>query len=217
MDFKLAREIMVDSQVRPNDVTDPPLVAAFLRVPREKFVPEGRRPVAYSELEIETSAGRHLWTPRDTGKLIKLAGILPGDKVLVIAAGNGYEAALISHLGADVVALEDKADLVSGMSARFVSIGAENITPIEGDLAAGAPDHAPFDVIYVCGMVETLPEAWGAQLTEGGRLVAVVSESGALGRGRVYTKAGDTLSARDGFDAYPPRLTQFDRKPTFTF
>jgi len=217
MDFDLAREIMVDSQIRPNDVTDPAIVSAFLRTPREEFVPSSRRPVAYSEMEIETSEGRSLWTPRDTAKLIKLAAVKPTDIVLVIAAGAGYEAALLSHMADTVIALDDNAGLVDAMTSRFAELEIDRIAPVEGKLAEGLADQAPFDVIYVCGMIETLPEAWGAQLAEGGRLVAVMVESGKLGRGKVYMKAGETLSSRDGFDACPPRLVEFDRKPTFTF
>ena len=89
MNFEAAREIMVDSQIRPNDVSDPEFVHAFLNTPREAFVPATRKPVAYSELEIETSEGRALWTPRDTAKLLKSAGIQPTDIVLVIGAGAG--------------------------------------------------------------------------------------------------------------------------------
>lgn len=217
MDYDLAREIMVDSQIRPNDVTDPAIVAAFMHTPREEFVPSSRRPVAYSELEIETSKGRALWTPRDTAKLVKLAQAKPTDVVLVIAAGSGYEAALLNHLADTVIALEDNAGLVDAMSTRFAELGIDRVAPVEGKLEAGLPEQAPFDVIYVCGMVETLPDAWGAQLSEGGRLVAVMADAGGIGRGKVFTKAGDTLSARDAFDACPPRLAQFDRKPSFTF
>lgn len=217
MDFNLAREIMVDSQIRPNDVTDAAIVAAFLRTPREEFVPSARRSVAYSEMEIETSRGRSLWTPRDTAKLIKMAQIQPGDVVLVIASGTGYEAALISHMADTVIALEDKPGLVDAMATRFAGLGLDRIAPIEGKIAEGLAGQSPFDVIYVCGMVETLPDAWGAQLAEGGRLVAVVADKGRLGRGRVFTKAGSTLSSREGFDACPPRLTEFDRKASFTF
>lgn len=218
MDFDLAREIMVDSQIRPNDVTDPAIVAAFMQTPREEFVPSARRSVAYSELEIETAPGRALWTPRDTAKLLKLAQVKPGDIALVIAAGSGYEAALLSHMADTVIALEDRAGLVDAMASRFAELGIDRIAPVEGKIAEGLAGQAPFDVIYVCGMVETLPEAWGAQLAEGGRLVAVVTdEDRRLGRGKVFTKAGDTLSSRDGFDACPPRLVEFDRKPSFTF
>ncbi|WP_430404764.1 protein-L-isoaspartate O-methyltransferase family protein [Hyphomonas sp.] len=217
MDFDAAREIMVDSQIRPNDVTDAPIVSAFLRTPREAFVPNSRKSVAYSELEIVTSPGRALWIARDTAKLVKLAGIKPSDIVLVIGAGAGYEAALISHLSETVIALEETTELVDAMSARFASLNLDRAVAVEGKIDTGLPDQAPFDVIYVCGMVETVPEAWTAQLADGGRLVAVVTEREGLGRGTVFTKAGDTVSARDGFDAWPPRFAQFDRKQSFVF
>lgn len=217
MNFEEAREIMVDSQIRPNDVTDAPIVSAFLRTPREAFVPNSRKSVAYSELEIETSEGRALWTPRDTGKLLKLADIQPTDIVLVIGAGAGYEAALISHLAETVIALEDDDGLVDAMSERFASLGIDRAIAVKGDLAKGLPDQAPFDVIYVCGMVETVPDAWTDQLSEGGRLAVVTLEGEGLGRGKLFTRAGDSVSARQGFDAVPPKFSAFDRKKAFVF
>lgn len=217
MNFKDARETMVDTQIRPHDVTDPDIVGAFLRVPREVFVPNSRRPVAYSELEIETSAGRSLWTPRDTAKLIKMSATAPSDIVLVIAAGAGYEAALIAQLAETVIALEESPVLVETMSQRFSAVGADRAVAVEGPLALGQPDQAPFNVIYVCGMVETVPEAWFAQLADGGRLAAVIAGQGGLGRGTVYTRVGETVAAREGFDACPPRLTAFNRRPSFVF
>jgi len=207
----------VDSQIRPNDVTDPRIVSAFLRTPREVFVPNARRGVAYSELEIETSPGRALWTPRDTAKLIKLADFRATDLVLVIGAGAGYEAALISHLADTVIALEETAPLVDAMSQRLAALGIDRAAPVEGPLSKGLPEQAPFDVIYVAGMIETMPGVWGLQLRDGGRLVAVMADAGGMGRGRVFTRAGDTLAARDGFDACPPRFRAFDRKPSFSF
>jgi protein-L-isoaspartate(D-aspartate) O-methyltransferase len=217
MDFDSAREIMVDSQIRPNDVTDPRIVSAFLRTPREVFVPNARKGVAYSELEIETSPGRALWTPRDTAKLIKLADFRPTDLVLVIGAGAGYEAALISHLADTVIALEETAQLVDAMSQRFAALGIDRAAPVEAPLTEGLPEQAPFDVIYVAGMIETMPGSWAAQVRDGGRLVAVMADAGGIGRGKVFTRAGDTLAAREGFDACPPRFGAFDRKPSFSF
>ncbi len=217
MDFDKAREIMVDSQIRPDDVTEPRIVSAFLRTPREVFVPNARKGVAYSELEITTSPGRALWTPRDTAKLIKLAAIQPSDVVLVVGAGAGYEAALISQLADTVLALEETAALVDAMSQRFAAIGIDRAAPVEGPLAKGLPEQAPFDVIYIAGMIEVLPDSWAGQLRDGGRLVAVMAQPGGMGRGKVFTKAGDTLAAREGFDACPPRFAAFDRKPTFSF
>lgn len=217
MDFDKAREIMVDSQVRPHDVTDPRIISAFLRTPREVFVPKARRGVAYSELEITTSPGRALWIVRDTAKLIKMAAVQPADVVMVVGAGAGYEAALLSHLADTVIALEETAQLVDAMSQRFAAIGVDRAAPVEGPLAQGLPGQAPFDVIYVAGMIELLPDAWTAQLRDGGRLVAVIADTGGMGRGKVFTKAGNTVAAREGFDACPPRFAAFDRKPDFSF
>jgi len=217
MDFDQAREIMVDSQIRPNDVTDPRIVSAFLRTPREVFVPNARKSVAYSELEITTSTGRALWIPRDTAKLIKMAAIQPADVALVVGAGAGYEAALLSHLADTVIALEETAQLVDAMSQRLAAIGVDRVAPVEGPLAKGLPGQAPFDVIYVAGMIELLPDAWTEQLRDGGRLVAVIADAGGMGRGKVFTKAGNTVAAREGFDACPPRFAAFDRKPSFSF
>jgi len=217
MNFEAAREIMVDSQIRPNDVSDPEIVHAFLKTPRDAFVPATRKPVAYSELEIETSEGRSLWTPRDMAKLLKAADIKPTDIVLVIGAGAGYETALISHMAETVIALEDRAELVDAMSERFASLGFDRAVAVEGKLEDGLPDQGPFDVVYVCGMVETVPEAWTAQLAEGGRLALVQLDQDGVGRGRVFTRAGDTASARYAFDAFPPKFAQFDRKKAFVF
>ncbi len=217
MDFETARMNMVDSQIRPNDVTDPHIVGAFLRTPRELFVPTSKRSLAYSEFEIETAPGRALWTARDTAKLIKLAAIKPTDIVLVIGAGAGYEAALISRFSETVIALEETARETEAMTQRFADLELDRAVAVQGPLAQGLADQAPFDVIYVCGMVEIVPDAWLAQLNEGGRLAAVVLEAGKLGRGRVYTKSGNAVSARDGFDAAPPKFTAFNRKSAFVF
>lgn len=217
MDFDRARETMVDSQIRPNDVAEPGIVAAFMKTPREVFVPDTRRSVAYSELEIVTSPGRALWIPRDTAKLIKLADFAPADTVLIIGAGAGYEAALISHLVAKVLALEESAALATEMTQRFAALGIDRAFAVEGPLAAGLPQQAPFDAIYVAGMIESVPKGWLDQLRDGGRLAAVVADVGGIGRGTVFTRAGETCSARQGFDASPPRFSAFDRKPAFSF
>ena len=217
MNFDAAREIMVDSQIRPNDVSDPEIVHAFMRTPREAFVPATRKPVAYSELEIETSEGRALWTARDMAKLLKLAQIRSTDIVLVIGAGAGYEAALISHLAETVIALEDSSQLVDAMSERFAELGFDRAVAVEGKLEEGLADQGPFDVIYVCGMVESIPDAWTKQLAEGARLALVQLDPDGVGRGKVYTRAGDSVSARYGFDAFPPKFPQFDRKKAFVF
>lgn len=217
MNYDAARQIMVDSQIRPNDVSDAHLVSAFLKTPRELFVPKNRKSVAYSELEIETSEGRALWTPRDTAKLLKLSDPKSTDIVLVIGAGAGYEAALLSHLTETVIALEESEALVEAMSERFNQLNIDSVVAVEGKRADGLSDQGPFDIIYVCGMVEELSPAWTDQLSEGGRLAVVEDAGDGVGRGSIYTRAGDTVASRTAFDAMVPKWPEFDRRVAFEF
>ena len=217
MDFEAARRTMVDTQIRVNDVTDFEIVDAFLVVPREVFVPKSSQGVAYSEIEIETSEGRALWTPRDFAKLLKAAEPQDTDTALFIGAGAGYEAGVTSLVVDTALALETGDSQVEAMTERFSAAGLDSAVAVEGSLEAGLPDEAPFDLIVVGGMVETLPEAWGEQLADGGRLAVVVSVDRDLGRARIYTKSGEVLSYRDVFECRPPKFTAFDKTAEFEF
>lgn len=217
MDFVAARRNMVDSQIRPNDVTDPEIVRAFLTVEREAFLPKSRQALAYAEAEPRTSDDRALWTPRDTGKLIKAVDPQPSDAALVVAAGAGYEAALLTHLCETVIALEDTEERVASLTDRFTKLGLDRAVAVQGDLEAGLPDEGPFDIIVICGMVEQVPDALTGQLAEGGRLAAVVEVDDALGQGRVYTHAGGVAAYRVAFDATPPKLNVMRKPRAFVF
>ncbi len=217
MDFDTARRTMVDAQVRPNDVTDPNIVRAFLTVPREAFVPRSRRSVAYSEMEISTGENRSLWTPRDTAKLIAALDPQPHNSCLVLAAGAGYEAALLGHLCETVIAVDETTDTVEKLGERMAELGIDRVIAVEAPVRDGLAGQAPFDRIVICGMVEHVPETLTSQLSEGGRLAAVVEVDEALGRGRVYTRAGDAVAFRDMFDAAPPKLPDFNRPRAFVF
>ena len=217
MDFAKMRQIMVDSQIRPDDVTNPDIVSAFLTTPREAFVPKSEQPVAYAEYEIETSDGRALWTPRDLAKMIKALDPEPSSIALVIGAGAGYETALLAQLCETVIALEEDENLVDEMTQRFASLGIDRAVAVQGDLKKGLPDQGPFDIIFVPGMIEQAPETWFDQLAEGGRLGLAVPVGRDLGRGRVYTRSGGVTAYRDAFDACPPRMPGFEKKPSFSF
>ena len=217
MDYDTLRRTMVDTQIRVNDVTEFEVVDAFLAVPRELFVPKTARGIAYSEIEIETSPGRALWTPRDFAKLLKAAEPQASEVALLVGAGSGYEAGVVSCVVDTAIALEEDADIVEKMTDRFSEAGLDSAVAVQGELKDGLPDQAPFDLIIVCGMVETLSAAWGEQLSEGGRLAVVVQVDRDLGKGRVYTKAGDSLSHRDVFDCRPPKFSEFDKAKEFEF
>ena len=217
MDYNSARQTMVDTQLRPDGVSDQRLVDAFLSVPREHFVKKADLGLAYGELELETSAGRSLWIPRDTGKLIDIAEPGAEDIVLVVGAGTGYEAALLSRLTNAVIALDDFDDFTESASNRFAQIGADNVVGVQGDLAEGFPSEGPYDLIFVCGMIQEPSKAWFDQLAEGGRLAAAVEVQKGLGRGRVYKKSANVLSFSEHFDLTPPKFQQFDRETVFSF
>ncbi|MDJ0921241.1 MAG: protein-L-isoaspartate O-methyltransferase [Henriciella sp.] len=217
MDFDKQRRIMVDSQVRVNDVTEPSIVSAFLNVPREKFVSKSAQSIAYSETEIKAGDNRAMWTPRDLGKMLRALEPQSGDLALVIGAGAGYSSALLGRIVETVIAFEDSPEAVELMTERFASIGMDQAIAVEGDLAKGLPDQGPFEIILIAGMVETVPQAWLEQLAEGGRLGVVVSEGRSLGTARVYTKAGDSASYREVFECCPPVLPGFEKAETFVF
>lgn len=217
MDFDKQRQIMVDSQVRVNDVTDPAIVSAFLSVPRELFLPKSLKSSAYAECELVTSDGRAMWTPRDLGKMLLALDLQSSDVALVIGAGCGYSSALLGSAVDAVIALDDESETVDAMTERFAKIGMDHGVAVEGNLAKGLPDQGPFDVIFVAGMVETVPQAWLDQLADGGRLGVVVAAGRGLGQVRIYKRAGDTVSYREAFECCPPVLPGFEQAVAFEF
>jgi protein-L-isoaspartate(D-aspartate) O-methyltransferase len=215
LDFTLARSAMIESQVRPNDVTDRRVIAALSVVPKEMFVPESLRLVAYADCALQVSADRHLWGARDFSRLLQAAEIEPGDRVLEIAAGVGYATAVLVQLGASVTALESDEARAGDLRARLQAMGIA-AQVVAGDLRAGYPAGAPYDVIWVNGAIEALPPAWLDQLAEGGRCALVLRE-GAVARATVYRKSGRAAAARTPFEAAVPMLPGFERAVDFQF
>ncbi len=216
MDFLAAREAMVDTQVRTSDVTRYSIIDAMLRVPRELFVPKARRDVAYAEAEIPLAAGRAMPTARTLAKMLNAAEIGLSDLVLEIAPGTGYSTALISRMAAAVVAIEPDDGLAGQATEALQRLEAINAVVSQGDPAAGDAAHGPYDVIFVNGAVERVPEALTDQLKDGGRLVAIFLERG-LGQCRVVLRVGDTLATRYAFDATAPLIPGFETKRVFAF
>ncbi len=216
MDFSAARTALIDSQVRPNDVTDRRLIGAMASIPREVFVPASRRAAAYADVAVETGAGRWLITARDFSKLVNIAGVRPEDRVLDIAPGTGYSTAVLARMASTVVALEQDEASVKTLKEGLAAAGVAGIETMAGPLKAGAPGKGPFDVIFVNGAVEEVPAAWLSQLAEGGRLVVAVIEGGVC-RARIYTASGGKTAWRTPFDAPVPALPGFERAAEFRF
>lgn len=226
VDFQAARRAMVDGQVRTSDVTDPRLIAAMLDIPREAFVPPSLAALAYADRdlpldrddEIVTARkpARLLARPMVLARLVQAADLEPQDRILVVGAGTGYAAAVVSRLAASVTALEEDPKLAARARAVLSECGIASVTVTEGPLAQGWPAAAPYDVILFDGGVEWIPEVFFGELASVGRLVAVVI-AGMVGKGMVFRSERGQASGRAMFDAMAPMLPGFEKAPTFVF
>lgn len=207
---------MVDNQVRPSDVTRYAVIEAMLWAPRELFVPRTWREVAYAGAEVPLGHGRYLMDPRTFAMMLNAADIDAEDLVLDLAPGTGYSTAVIARMAEAVVAIEPEPELAGTAQKLMDRLEVVNAAIEVGDPTRGDPDHGPYDVIFVNGAVERLPEALTAQLKDRGRLVAVFRE-GRAGRCRVWQRAGKAVSVRTVFDATAPLLPGFEKPAEFTF
>jgi protein-L-isoaspartate(D-aspartate) O-methyltransferase len=216
-DFVRARRTMVDTQIRPSDVTDTRVLDAFLETPREAFLPAETRALAYLDLDIVVKAGRPprcLMQPMVLARLLQAANISAGDRILDVGSATGYSAAVLSWLGRHVVALECEADL-AGFARRALADRA-NASLAEGSLEAGHAAAAPYDVIVMQGAIEDVPSGLTAQLADGGRLVGVVGY-GRAGRATVFVRSGTDVAGRIVFDTTAAPLPGFARAAAFAF
>ena len=216
-DYAAARLNMVESQVRPNKVTDPRLLEALLEVPREGFVSDQLRGVAYVDEDVPLGGGRFLMEPMVFARLVQTAAVKPGDTVLEVGCGTGYGAAVLARLAARVVTLESDPELGRQAEANLRRLGVSNAKVVVGPLAGGFAAAAPYAVILFAGAVERVPPAITEQLAEGGRLVAVIAPPGEPGRATLITRVGGALSRRVVFDAGTPVLPGLQLEPGFAF
>lgn len=216
-DYAAARLNMVESQVRPNKVTDHRLLEALLDVPRELFLPERLRGIAYVDEDIPLGGGRYLMEPMVFARLLQAAAIRPTDTVLEIGGATGYGAAVLARLAARVVSLESEAERARAAEAALRGLGVANVKVVIGPLVDGYAVDAPYDVILFEGAAERVPPGTADQLAEGGRLVAVVAPPGEPGRATFLTRVGGALSRRIVCDAATPVLPGLQLEPGFAF
>ena len=208
-DFSLARRAMVDSQLRPEAVTDRGVLAAMASVERENFVPESARALAYFDRPLRLSDGRAMMPPAALGRLLSELAPRAGERALIIGSGTGYAAALLKAIGLEVVALESDEELATAARAA----GVETVT---GNLAAGWAKEAPYDLVLFDGAVEEVPDSILKQLAPGGRLAGAIVDRGVT-RLVVGRAAGGSLGLRSLADADVAILPGFSRPRAFTF
>ncbi|MEM8588046.1 MAG: protein-L-isoaspartate O-methyltransferase [Pseudomonadota bacterium] len=216
-DFAQARSNMVESQIRTNKVTDQRILDAFLDVPREQFVPKSSRGIAYVDEDISVGGGRYLMEPMVLARLIQALNVRSSDLVLDVACATGYSSAILARLANTVVALEEDSDLASSATAALAELDVDNAVVVEGRLVDGYPSQGPYQAILINGSVAEVPAAFAEQLTEGGRLAAVLSDDGRMGNAVLMTKLGGHLAPRVLFDAAIPTAPGFERAASFVF
>lgn len=216
IDFAAARRAMVDSQVRPSDVTRYSIIEALLWCPRELFVPKAKRDLAYADADIEIAPGRALLAPRTLAKMLEEADIGHHDLVLDLAPGTGYSTAVIARMAEAVVGVEPDPRLAGEAQKILSGLEVDNAVVMEGNPAQGDAQHGPYDVIFINGMVEQVPAELPGQLKDGGRLVALFPD-GEFGHCQVWTRAHHGISRRYAFDAAGPLVPGFEKSPEFVF
>ncbi|WP_417742770.1 protein-L-isoaspartate O-methyltransferase family protein [Salipiger sp.] len=212
-DFATRRRMMVDTQVRPSDVTKFPIIDAMLRIPREAFVPASEKEAAYAGRNVRLAKDRVVLEPRTLAKMLDAVNIDNDDLVLDIGAGFGYSSAVIARIAEAVVAVEDDETFTAEAQSLLVEHG-DNVVFHEGALAEGAAEHGPYDAIVIEGGVAQLPEAITAQLKDGGRIVCLFMD-GALGTVRVGWKIDGAITWRFAFNASAPVLPGFEKRDAF--
>ena len=206
---------MVDTQVRPSDVTKFPIIDAMLAVPREAFVPEGKLEAAYIGENLDVGGGRVLLEPRTLAKMLDGLDIEPDEVVLDVACGLGYSTAVLAHLGEFVVGLEEDEALAEDAQRILSEQGVDNAAVVSGPLTEGHAKSGPYDVIILQGGVEQVPTALTDQLKEGGRMACLFAE-GALGVARIGYKIDGAMTWRFSFNAAAPVLAGFEAHRAFT-
>lgn len=216
VDFASRRRMMVDTQVRPSDVTRFPVIEAMLAVPREVFVPAERREAAYADTLIDLGEGRVVLDARTMSKMLQSLDIRPDELVLDIGCGLGYSTALLSRLADFVVAVEEDEARVEEAQQLLSDQGVDNAAVFAAPLTEGAPKSGPYDAIVLQGAVERVPDAITDQLKEGGRIGALFVE-GALGAARIGYKIDGAMTWRHAFNAAAPVLPGYEAHRAFAF
>jgi protein-L-isoaspartate(D-aspartate) O-methyltransferase len=211
---------MVDGQVRTSDVTDIAILDAMLALPREEFVPAGKRALAYLDLDLDVTEGgstpRYLVKPMLTAKLLQAAEIRAGDNVLIVGCATGYAAAVAARLAGKVTATESYEALAAKARDVLGRVGLSGVTVKVAQAADGDSADAPYDVILLNGATEVVPKAVCGQLRDGGRLLGVFAATRPP-RATLITRAHGDFGHRTLFDVSAPVLPGLERVPAFVF
>ncbi len=215
LDFEKARFNMIEQQIRPWEVLDRRVLDVIASLPREDFVPERFRRLAYADLNLPLGHGQVMMAPKMEARMLQALDVQPTDKVLEVGTGSGFVTACLARLGAHVHSVEIIEALKWQARERLEAHGIANVTLETGDASRGWARHAPYDVIAVTGSLPVMEEAFKQQLAVGGRLFVIVGEEPVM-EAWLYTRVGeDAWSAEALFETVLPPLVNARRPPRF--
>ena len=221
MNYQLARQNMVDNQIRTNRVTNNNIISAMTVLPRERFVPESSTEIAYVDTAIQVANDRHIVAPMVLARLIQEANVSSDDLVQVIGCGTGYAAAILSNMSKAVVLVEDQSEVCDKAEALFIELGIDNVLVFITDLVNGCKKQAPFNIIIICGAVEEVPINLVNQLVEGGRIITMILDSEGVSypttKATILTKYNGKLVEKEVFEVNTPKIKSFNKDKVFKF
>lgn len=217
LNLEQARFNMIEQQVRTWEVLDPRVLDTMAAVPRERFVPEQVRNVAFADIQLPIGFGQVMMEPKLEGRLLQALGLQPDDTVLEVGTGTGYVTACLAKLAGRVVTVEKVPALSEAAQERVRSLGITNVTFRVGDAAAGWDQDGRFDAIALTGSMPEVPLAYKRQLNLGGRLFVVVGGPPVM-EALLVTRVGEAeWSCESLFDTDLPPLEGVQRPQPFVF
>jgi protein-L-isoaspartate(D-aspartate) O-methyltransferase len=216
MDMEQARFNMIEQQIRPAEVLDPRVLEVVAQTPREDFVPEAYRELAFSDTNIPLG-GEVMMKPIMEARLLQALDIQPTDKILEIGTGSGYFTALLAKLGSHVHSVEIDPTLQAQAEAKLAAHNITNVSLVEGDGARGWDQDGPFDVIAITGSLPLLPESFQQNLSIGGRMVVIVGQAPVMEAKLITRVADDQWATEDLFETELPALRNAEQPQAFVF
>lgn len=217
VDYATARMNMVESQLRTNRVTNLRLLDAFENVPRERFVPESLKSIAYVDEDLRVKDDRYLMEPMVLARLLNDGAPTSTDVMLIVGCLTGYACAIAARVAATVVGLESDEELARQAERNLTDLGVDNAVVVRGNLRDGQPKQGPYNIIVVNGAVEEVPQGLFDQLADGGRLTTVMRDRPGMGKATIFERYGDAIGRRTMFDAGTPVLPGFHKEKGFVF
>ena len=215
--FADARNRMVDSQIRPNRVSDPRILSAMRRLPRERFLPAHLWALAYADEDVPLGSGRFMMEPMVLARLLQAAVLRENEGVLVVGAGTGYSAAVLAACGCRVTALEQDTPLLA-IARGVLTTEAPTVTLVAGPLADGWAANAPYDLILIDGAVSRIPSALANQAhPESGRILTAIFHDSHVAQAVIAEATPSGTSISPLFDCATPPIPALLNQAVFSF